>query len=334
MNAGKKILAVALDWGLGHATRMIPLLRREQASGAELLLAPTPAQAVLWSAAFPDATFIEGIPEYNITFPERGALQWHLIKDWPRLQRVIREEHQFVQRIAKQHSVQGIISDNRYGAYVDGLSNQLVTHQLQLSLPWWTRLPAQIVLHRLLLPFDQILVPDHDSGTTLSGALSHPTRDARVRYIGPLSRFENMSVAKDMHTHQPLVVLISGPEPHRSRFEARMHCLAKQLKTPTVIVGGQPGKNSETIDCQVTIYPHLPDDALAALLCQAHLIVCRSGYSTLMDLQALGQKALLVPTPGQVEQIYLAQHFAAQFGWSLIKEENLNAESLGAALLG
>jgi UDP-N-acetylglucosamine transferase subunit ALG13 len=84
---------------------------------------------------------------------------------------------------------------------------------------------------------------------------------------------------------------------------------AIQLSQPIVFVEGTENVSAPTaIPPHITYHKRLAQGDLQPLLNSAHTVICRSGYSSVMDILALGKKSILIPTPGQTEQEYLAQH--------------------------
>ena len=106
-----------------------------------------------------------------------------------------------------------------------------------------------------------------------------------------------------------LLVLLSGPEPQRTSFEQLIIQQLNPLPLTSVLVRGTPGEGPETESKgNLHIFSHLLGEQLLQLMIRAKIVVCRSGYSTIMDLVTVGKKAILVPTPGQTEQEYLANY--------------------------
>lgn len=189
--------------------------------------------------------------------------------------------------------------------------------------------------YRLINRFSECWVPDYEEADNLAGELSHPDVKPAipVKYLGKLTRIVQ---EKQPHMQNELLIILSGPEPQRSIFE---RLLNKQLMTYTgqaVLVRGLPG-TKETIspkNANLVIHNHLSSDALLKEINASLVIICRSGYSTIMDLVGLNKKIIFVPTPGQSEQEYLARHlhrknlciYSSQAGFSLekvLKQVNL-----------
>lgn len=326
----QRILVAPLDWGLGHATRCSVLIDRWLEEGHEVILASNGRSASWLQQRYPQLEVLTDIPDYAVTYPSAGSMAVHFAKQLPRLIRVVRDEHRWLERIVTERNIDSVYSDNRYGLYHQRVPCTFITHQLYVRVPWWSKALVHGIFNRYLKRFQSIWVPDYEKGNTLSGALSHGgSWDDRVQYIGPLSRFAVLRLRSG--TAQPkapvaglavaersrglarpprLVALISGPEPSRTAFEHELRCLLIETGHTALLILGMPDKTTHEVQGNVTIINHLPDEELADALKQAELVICRSGYSTIMDLEALNVYALLVPTPGQTEQEYLAEYHA------------------------
>ena len=117
-----------------------------------------------------------------------------------------------------------------------------------------------------------------------------------------------------------IVAAISGPEPQRTLLE---DALMEQLGTidgKHLIVRGRPDASDTERTGNITLVGHLNGDELSAEMARAEMIVSRSGYTTLMDLKALGRSALIIPTPGQAEQEYLGE-LHTHTGQFLVQEQ-------------
>ena len=303
----KNILVAPLDWGLGHATRCVPLIRRVLAEGHHVQLASNGRSARWLKDYFPQLTVHTDIPDYAITYPERGSMEWHFLKESPRLLRVIRAEHAWLERFTETHALDEVYSDNRYGLYHESVKCTLITHQLFIRTPWYARAAVHRLTEYYIQMFNACWVPDYAGESNLSGALSHASKLPRnVQFIGPQSRFTDGTFDTSAPAYDN-VALISGPEPARSHFQAELLLRFQQEGKSALMVCGTPEKFFDRMEGCVRVVSHLPDAQLAGVLKSAGHIVCRSGYSTIMDLHALGCKAEFIATPGQTEQEYLCQ---------------------------
>lgn len=308
-----RILVAPLDWGLGHATRCIPLIRELIHLGAEVILGAEGAQEKILTAEFPKLTVLS-LPGYRVRYAKTAAgLLWHMIRQGPRLKKMIREEHAWLKEKVKEHGLDAVISDNRYGLYHPDIPCIFITHQLNIktSIGAWSEKLLQKIIYRHINRFTECWVPDQAGENNLAGALSHPAKKPGIplRYIGPLSRFEYPLHDEEHERKDHLVILLSGPEPQRTILE---DILVKQLghyPGTATVVRGLPDQSSVIPSTNMLcFYNHLPSGELNKELMAADFVISRSGYSTIMDMVQLRKKSILVPTPGQTEQEYLATY--------------------------
>ena len=223
----------------------------------------------------------------------------------PHILKTIRQEHRVLQQLVQQHAYRVVISDNRYGCFAQGTKNIFITHQVQPIVPAPLRLPLSVGLGRFYRNFDELWVPDCPGAGNLSGKLSaaRPPK-TKVRYIGPLTRMQPLA----LEPRWDVIAVLSGPEPQRSRLEAELLKQAAASPLKWLIVQGRPDTAQRSLQTdRLQVVPFMDSQSLNRAICRARFYVGRSGYSSLMDLAALKVPALLVPTPGQTEQEYLAQ---------------------------
>ncbi|MFN5621009.1 MAG: glycosyltransferase, partial [Flavobacteriales bacterium] len=301
----KNIWVAPLDWGLGHATRCVPLINRLLAEGHHVYLASNGRSARWLANYFPKLEVHTDIPDYAVTYPISGSMQFHFLKESPRLLRVIRAEHDWLAQFAERHAIDEVYSDNRYGLYHERIPCFIITHQLFIRAPWYARRLLYWMTHHYIQRFDQCLVPDYEGAVNLSGELSHGRGvPQNVRYIGPQSRFSEVFAEENVPCYD-VVALISGPEPTRSEFQRQLLHRLLGSQRSALMVCGTPDESFDRQEGNVRLVSHLPDAQLAGVLKSAGHIICRPGYSTIMDLHVLGCKAEFIPTPGQTEQEYL-----------------------------
>ncbi|MBI3138369.1 MAG: glycosyl transferase family 28 [Sphingobacteriales bacterium] len=309
--AGKpRILVAPLDWGLGHATRCVPLIRELLAQGADVWLAGEGAQTAILTEAFPLLPVLE-LPGYRIRYARtKWGLPGMIALQVPRLLRVIKSEHEWLKRKIEAHQFDAVISDNRYGLYHKTVPCIFITHQLTIKTGFGkgTERWLQKLNYRYINRFRACWVPDHASAPNLAGTLSHPfiKPGIPVQYTGPLSRFEKKE-QPEIKNH--LLLLLSGPEPQRTLLEEKIiEQVAHYPGTATVVRGLPAGAGLIPSTNQIRFFNHLPADALTEEMLRAEWVISRSGYSTLMELAGLRKKSILIPTPGQTEQEYLARY--------------------------
>ena len=302
-------LIAPLDWGLGHATRCVPIINECLTKGEKVIIAADGAAAAFLKSEFPNLTHIR-------------LKGWRMRYFWPIPLAIFLQlsffgisillEHWRLQRIVKQMGVSRVISDNRYGLWSRIADCTIITHQLYIQLPQWLK-PFNRPLHaytaRLLRRFSHIWVPDYaDAEKSLSGALSHGgALDAKVEYIGPLSRFTADCMNEPALPVPTVLVVLSGPGRQKQRFAKHVLKHLKGTAKRILIVGAEPNLKYQVTNGNALIVNHLPTDELNALLKLAPHVIARSGYTTIMDLHQIGRRAILFPTKGQWEQEYLAE---------------------------
>ena len=306
-----RILVTPLDWGLGHATRSIPIIRELINQNCDVWLAGEGTQKELLKTEFPGLPFLD-LPGYRIRYAKtKKGLLWKMIQQGPKMRRAILYEHQWLKRVVKEFHFDAVISDNRYGLYHSEIPCIFITHQLLIksSAGKWTEKILQKRNYRYIDRFAECWVPDIEGENNLAGELSHPVKKPAipVRYIGLLSRFRFSPSGSGGKNH--LLIILSGPEPQRSLLEDKIIKEIGHYNGTAAVVRGLPGSASLIPSSNmIRIYNHLPADKLNDEMLQAEYIISRSGYSTIMDAVMLQKKTILIPTPGQTEQEYLGDH--------------------------
>lgn len=304
-----KILVAPLNWGLGHASRCVPLVQRLLDEGNEVILGGDGESLTLLRRHFPKLRYTYLAP-LNLRYSKGTRQVWAMLRALPKLIRWSMKDHLMLKALLNEEHIDRVISDNRFGLYNKGTECVYMTHQLHIILPrgWrWAEGIASRLHARVYARFNKVWVPDYeDTQKRLAGELSHTS--AKVEYIGPLSRFQNMPNNPSTPNYS-VVAVLSGLEPHRTLLEQEIIALYTGKEEQVLIVQGLMHRpNTRIKRGNFTIVPSMPDSELAAALLGAKHIIARSGYSTIMDLSALGilDKAELIPTPGQPEQEYLA----------------------------
>lgn len=307
----KRILVCPLDWGLGHATRCIPIIQLLLQKNTEVLIGGNGSSLALLKKEFPELVFID-LPGYDIQYAN-GSLALKLFLSTPKIFTAIKREHDQLEKIIREKKIDLVISDNRFGLWNKQVITIFITHQLMIKAPIGERLLYRINRY-YIRKFSECWIPDLAGTPNLSGDLSHPyPLPSNAFYIGPLSRF---SLLKKIRTEPAfslkdsyhVLVIISGPEPQRQLFENIILKQALSIPLNFLIVRGVT-QIKQTIETRknLDIVSHLPAVEMQEAILSSAVIVSRSGYSTIMDLSALKKKAIFIPTPGQTEQEYLAQ---------------------------
>lgn len=324
-NQHKKILVAPLNWGLGHATRMMPLIRESIHNGYEVEIATDGQAYNVLKEAFPELT-IHTLPAYHIKYSKNRYLMLRLILQAPKMVQTMRKEHKWLKAYVQENKPDVIISDDRFGMYHSDVKSYYVTHQINVLMPSYLKFLQPLVrfLHRKIIQsYTACLIPDMENNG-LSGELAHAKSGFRfpVKYMGVLSRFQGIDCPKPDVLPDVLAV-ISGPEPQRSLLEQLLIELYQDKETSVWIVSGKPESDDIQEINNVKLISHLPSEQLCALMKYTPVLISRSGYSTLMDLFELKRKAILIPTPGQTEQLYLGKLFAEQYGFTTIKQHDI-----------
>ncbi|EIJ37701.1 glycosyltransferase [Galbibacter orientalis] len=321
----KKILVAPLNWGLGHATRCIPILRALIAENFEPIIASDGEAYKLLNKEFPDLQFVE-LPSYKIKYAEKAKnFKLKMLWDSPKILNAIKKEKKRTKELVKELALDGIISDNRLGVYSKKVPSVFITHQLNVltgNTTWFSSEMHQKIIKK----FDECWVPDVAGEPNLSGRLGHLKKEnPKLKYIGPLSRLER----KELPVKYKLMVIISGPEPQRTLLESNLLKETQKYKGNVLFVRGKI--EDEQHFCQegnVTVYNYMNSTQLETAFNESELVLSRSGYTTVLDLAKLGKKAFFIPTPGQYEQEYLAERLQKENLVPYCKQEDFKIEML------
>ncbi|HJV77849.1 MAG TPA: hypothetical protein VJ602_05645 [Paludibacter sp.] len=305
-----KILICPLNWGLGHATRCVPVIRRLMAEGHELVVAADGFPLEFLRQEFHAIRFIE-FPSYSVYYAAGKSQVGAMLFNLPNIITGIIREHLWLRSLLQSEHFDQVISDNRFGMWSRRTHSIYMTHQLMIKMPRNMEFLEPIVhyIHKAFINrYDECWIPDKEENGGLSRDLSHKYPLPRnAKFIGTLSRFQGMENTKP-NTDYDVVAMISGIEPQRTIFEESLIRRYKNRPEKTLIACGKPRAkiNAQRIG-NVTLVSHVSDSELAEALLGAKKIISRSGYSTIMDLDALHclHKAEFIPTPGQTEQEYL-----------------------------
>lgn len=307
-----KVIITPLDWGLGHATRCVPVIRALMDKGHEVFVASSGSALILLKQEFPTLQFFE-LPSYNPIYSSKSWLVGKLLSQVFKFFDAIKKEHRQIQHLINDHHFNLIISDHRYGCYAKNVKSIFITHQVSFLFSGFWKWGGWLVNrwhHAKMKNFHSIWIPDL-ADSFLSGGLSKSNLEM-VTFIGPLSRF-SVPVENSQKKYD-LLVLISGPEPQRTIFESLVKKQLEKTTLRSLIVKGKPnGREELSTEGNVTEANHLSTAQLQQTIEQSEFILCRSGYSTVMDIAKLKKKnVIFVPTPGQPEQEYLAWKFKSE----------------------
>ncbi|ARV07288.1 glycosyltransferase [Polaribacter sp. SA4-10] len=297
----KKIIVAPLNWGLGHVSRCVPIIELLLENNFTPVLASDGKALEFLNKAFPDLESFN-LPSYNISYGKN--LQWKLFLQIPKIVSAVKNEQKVIAEfIDKDKEVVGVISDNRFGVRSCKVPSIYITHQINVFSGSTTFLTSYIH-QKIIKKFDECWIPDTPN-STFSGKLSSTKINSTLKYIGVLSRFKKENLDKTID----VLLLISGPEPNRTFLEDTLKSAFKNDKRNIVFVLGKVEEvEKKWAEENIIFYNFLLTDKLEKLINSAKIVVCRSGYSSIMDLSVLEKKVFFIPTKNQPEQAYLANY--------------------------
>ncbi len=306
-----RILVAPLDWGLGHATRCIAIIKTLIDKGVVPVVGAYGNGLVILKKEFPDLEVFE-MPGFSLSYPGKFGLRLKVVASLPAMFYSIYKENRLLEQIIRDKKIDGIISDSRFGLYSDDVPCIYMSHQMLVRLPnllGFLEYPFYLVTSLFTEKYSGRWIPDLPGYENLSGDLGHKYFNVNWKFIGTLKRFEN-KLADSTEIKYDLMVIISGLEKQRTVFEHMILAQVKELHDLKVIVVlGKPSENIRyELNRNSVVHSHLSAEEMYKCVVTSRTIVCRSGYSTLMELASLGKKAILIPTPGQTEQEYLAEY--------------------------
>lgn len=319
------VLVAPLDWGLGHATRCIPIIKELQEQNFDILIAASGATSALLQKEFPGIEILT-IDNYNIRYSKtKWGFSFKMISQIFKIRKTIQKENRWLSQLIKNRRIQVVVSDNRPGLHHSNAHCIYITHQLNIKTGnKFTDFLASAAHQHFINKFDECWIPDTNTGN-LAGELSYPLKkNLKARYINPLSRFDNKSVKETFD----IAILLSGPEPQRSILENQIVSQLYKTTQRVIMVRGLP-ESDKTIPPPngCTIINHLDAEEMNNIVCAASLVISRSGYTSIMDFAKLRKNACLIPTPGQPEQEYLARLLANRKIFMMQNQSSFDLES-------
>jgi UDP-N-acetylglucosamine:LPS N-acetylglucosamine transferase len=299
------VIVAPLNWGLGHATRCVPLIDYLLSRGTKVIIASDGLSLKLLQKEFPQLQTYE-LPSYGIRYKHHN-MALNMVLQGPSLAKAYLEELKVAKKIVSETIATVIVSDNRFGFRTPSTKNYYITHQVNILHPihFISKLASR--LHKYIIDkFDQCWIPDFASDGKLAGNLSVSTHLKHAVYLGPLTRIEN----KKSSLKWDICILLSGPEPQRTILENVLIEIAPSWGQKKILwIRGTENKNPniKSISHQSNIINLGNTIEIADALQSSHLLIARSGYTTVMDIAQLDIKAIFIPTPGQTEQEYLAR---------------------------
>ncbi len=321
---GARILVAPLDWGLGHSARCVPIIQRLIDRGAVPIVGGDGGPLALLRKEFPQLEHVR-VPGMDVRYSKSNNQLWSMARQFPAMVRTVRAERAQFDRLLQQLRLDAVISDQRFGIRNPELPSIIITHQVFPFTPI-----AQAALRKLnlyhLARFDRCWIMDESAAPGLAGELSHgPSVPSNARYIGTVSRMARST--SRIPERYGVTAVISGPEPQRTLLEHRLIEELRGLPGEHLLVLGQPNSDRNERIGNLVVLAHLTGRELAEAMLSSRLIVSRSGYTTLMDLAALGRSALIIPTPGQAEQEYLGELHARTGRFLVQRQDRLDVKA-------
>lgn len=325
MKSKKNILVAPLNWGLGHATRCIPIIRELEKNGFTPIIASDGNALALLQKEFPYLICLK-LPSYQIEYAKKAKnFKWKLVKNSPKTIQAILKEKKIVKYWVKEFDLCGIISDNRLGVYSKKIPSVYITHQLTVLSGKTTYISSK--MHQFFIKnFAECWIPDFDKNINFSGKLSHLKNNSlNLKYIGILSRLGEKKLPKKYD----LMILLSGPEPQRTILEEKLIDEIETYNGDILFIKGKVEEMQTTEQKnRVTYYNFMTSTELETAFNESEAILCRSGYTTIMDLVKLEKKAFFIPTPGQFEQEYLAKRLQKKGIMPYANQDDFKIEKL------
>lgn len=316
-----KVLICPLDWGLGHASRDIEIIEKLIKHGFEVIIGADKSPLFLLREHFPALETVK-ITSPTIRYSRNSNIVVPLLLQAPKIIAGIIREHFQLNKLIKKHNIDIIISDNRYGLWNKKTYNIFITHQL------WIRGNSNLkvlgstinkINHWFIMKYHECWIPDINDVNNISGELSNSRKSLKnLKYIGMISRFKKdyslINKGSKFKNNFNVLVILSGPEPQRSILEKLIIEQISESTYNALIIGGLSEKAYKENFNNITYVNHLNTAVLREYISTTPFVICRAGYSSIMDLISLKKRAILIPTPGQTEQEYLSVRMREN-GW-------------------
>jgi len=305
-----KIIYGVCSWGLGHATRSLPVIRKLLDEDNEITIISNGRSLELLKQELGENAQYVDIPDYPMLLSENAKqFMAKSVIYWPIFIRKMQSGLSKLTKMLETRECDRIISDARYDIYSKKIPSFFISHQIRIMNPLRIKMfetGSEIFNLFFFKRFCGVIVPDYKEDN-LSGDLSHNLKrldEKKIHYVGALSDFEKKNTKKDID----YLISISGPEPQRTMLEKKLLPQVDQLEGNIVITLGKTEQRDMLKGENIKTYSFLAKEKREDFLNRAKLVISRSGYSTILDLSVIRTKALMTPTPGQIEQEYLAQY--------------------------
>ena len=317
----RKIIVAPLNWGLGHSTRCVPIINALLNSNFLPIIASDGESLEFLRQEFPNLESLK-LPSYQISYGKNLKLK--LLFKLPKILKVVQREKRIIKNfIHENQDVIGVISDNRFGVFSNKIPSVYLTHQVNV-LSGVTTFITSYFHQRIIKKFDECWIPDY-TNSPFSGKLSSTNKKINSKFIGVLSRFEKEDIKKEID----ILVILSGPEPNRTLLENKLILeLKNNKKTVVFVLGKVLDEQKKWTSENIIFYNYLLSNQLQQKINSSKIIVCRSGYSSIMDLSVLEKKVLFIPTKNQSEQEYLAKYLDKKMITPFVEEDSFSLQEL------
>lgn len=329
MKTDKRILICPLNWGLGHATRCIPIIHKLQQEGNILLIASSGCAGELLQQEFPTLEYIH-FPGFSITYSKHHSQTLRIVLSFPKIIYYSFKEHFVLKKLIKIHDINCVISDNRFGLWNKDITTAYITHQLNIKLPKHVKIFEKLTwyIHRYFIEkYNYCIIPDNQQSTlSLAGDLVHQRKlPKNAFFCSPLSRFSKSIQNTSTKFQSNILIILSGIEPQRSILEKLLLQQLTKINQKAILIQGLPNETKYKKNIgNITIISYVLHQELQELINNTDLVICRSGYSSIMDLVAINKQAIIIPTPGQPEQEYLAKYLHEKKFFIAQQQDNID----------
>ncbi|OQX98680.1 MAG: hypothetical protein B6I24_04675 [Bacteroidetes bacterium 4572_128] len=386
-NSIKKVLICPLDWGLGHASRCVPIIYELLNQKFKIIIAADNLPLEFLKKEFKNVEFVKFPSFYKISYSKKVPFSIKLFFQIPKIILGIYKEHIFLKKIIKKFNINIVISDNRFGLFNKNIFTIFITHQILIKMPFYLKFlefPIYFLNKYIIEKYNLLWIPDNEKSPFFSGDLSHKNKlPKNAKFIGILSRFsinqknadifkkkffvkkcryfqkkisykktpyfqknffykKNADIFKKKFFFKKIpyfqkkifqkskikkiLIILSGIEPQRTLLENILVENFKHSVYEIRLIRGKPNEKKFFKRYNILFFSHLKSDKMKKMIKSSDLIICRSGYSSVMDLLILKKKAILIPTPGQTEQEYLSEFLKSKKLFYSVLQNNFNFE--------
>ncbi|PLX07939.1 MAG: glycosyltransferase [Marinilabiliales bacterium] len=319
-----------MDWGLGHATRIVPIIDILISQGANIIIAADNSPLEFLKLRFPKCIFIT-LKGYETKYPKGDNMALKLAMQFPSMIKAAKKAKIQLEEIIEKHKIDVVISDNRYELSTENAYSIFITHQLNIQakgIQSAFKPLINLIINGYIKKYNELWIPDFKGDENLSGILSHEIKPPidNFFFIGPLSRFSTFEL-QEVPKKYDIMAILSGPEPQRSIFEKLLEKELLNSGLKSIMLSAKPNLNKQENIKNILKVSHLPDKEFAQTIMESELIISRPGYSTIMDLVHFGKRAIFIPTPGQTEQEYLSEDLMKNNYYYYQKQDRLDLKT-------